>query len=104
MTELKCDAVSCTYNNDDCCCRGDILVGGSRACSIGDTCCESFREQREGSARNRAEQPSPRISIDCEAVRCLYNTNYKCQAEHVDILGGRAGESRETACGTFVEK
>ena len=30
------------------------------------------------------------ISIDCEATKCVYNSNYKCHAEHVDIKGGGA--------------
>ncbi|MDE7013318.1 MAG: DUF1540 domain-containing protein, partial [Kineothrix sp.] len=42
--------------------------------------------------------------IDCEAVRCVYNSNYKCHAEHVDIKGYGACDCRETACATFKEK
>ncbi|MGN1146512.1 MAG: DUF1540 domain-containing protein [Acetatifactor sp.] len=42
--------------------------------------------------------------MDCEAVRCVYNSNYKCVAEHVDIKGCGACDCRETACATFTER
>jgi hypothetical protein len=37
-------------------------------------------------------------------VKCVYNSNYKCIAERVDIKGHGAGESKETVCATFKEK
>ena len=40
----------------------------------------------------------------CEAVKCIYNSNYKCVADHVDIKGCGACDCRETACATFTEK
>ena len=43
------------------------------------------------------------ISIDCEAEKCMYNSNYKCTASHVDIRGCHACDCRETACDTFRE-
>lgn len=104
MTELKCLAKNCAYNDSELCCKGDIMVGGMRACSCDDTCCESFREQREGSVRNALEHPDRMISIDCEAVKCVYNTNYKCHADHVDIRGCSAGSSKDTLCATFKER
>ncbi len=105
MADLRCAVNNCMYNSSDCCCKGDIMVGGMRACDCEETCCESFREEREGSASNSCkERPSKTISIDCEAVKCMYNTNYKCHAEHVDIRGNGACDCRETACATFREK
>jgi hypothetical protein len=37
-------------------------------------------------------------------VKCVYNTDYRCSAEHVDIKGNHAGTSGETLCATFKEK
>lgn len=104
MAELKCKVDSCTYNSDSCCCKGDIMVGGIRACTCDETCCESFHERKGDSFSNALNHPSKTISIDCEAVKCVYNTNYKCSADHVDIKGSGAGNCRETACATFKEK
>ena len=62
----------------------------------------SVREKRE---RIPLKVPwSKTISIDCEAVKCVYNTNYKCHAEHVDIRGCGACDCESTACATFKER
>lgn len=106
MAELKCGVENCTYNNEHYCCKGDIMVGGTHACDCQETCCESFRAQGAAgnTAKNATEHPSRTISIDCEAVRCMYNTNYKCYADHVDIRGNGANDCKETACATFTER
>lgn len=106
MADLKCAAENCAYNEARLCAKGDIMVGGRHACDCGETCCESFVEKREGtdSFKSSVNHPSPTISIDCEAVKCIYNSNYKCHADHVDIAGGRADSSRQTCCATFSER
>ena len=104
MAELKCSVDTCVYNNSECCCKGDIMVGGMRALSCEETCCESFREKKGDRATNEAKHPSRTISIDCEAVKCIYNSNYKCLADHVDIRGCKAADCRETSCATFKER
>ena len=73
MAELKCVVENCTYNNDKCCCKGDIMVGGKEAQKENDTCCESFKD-RTGESASNAMNPCRTISIDCEAVKCVYNT------------------------------
>ena len=103
MAELKCGVDNCSYNQDKYCCKGDIMVGGTHADRSADTCCESFAQKREGSYTSSLEHPCRTISIDCEAVKCVYNSNYKCHAEHVDIKGGGACNCTETECGTFKE-
>jgi hypothetical protein len=106
MTELKCVVESCGYNKDCLCSKGDILVGGERACSIDDTCCESFAKKKDGfdAFTSSLSHPSKSISIDCEASKCIHNDNFKCSAEHVDIRGCGACDCRETACATFSER
>ena len=106
MAELKCLAEKCVYNKDYLCSKGDIMVGGKHADSIDDTCCESFMERRQDreAYTSSTSHPSNYISIDCEAVRCMYNTNYKCHADHVDIKGNGANDCKETACATFKER
>lgn len=104
MAELGCGAVSCTYNKNSCCCKGDIMVGGKHADTSDATCCESFRERSTDAFTSAISHPSQTISIDCEAVKCMYNADYRCKAEHVDIKGGKAQTSKDTVCATFREK
>ena len=103
MAELKCAVENCTYNSDRLCCKGDILVGGKNARKEEDTCCESFRQRKEGQASN-SMNPGRTISIDCQAVKCVDNKDYKCSAEHVDIKGCGACDCGETNCATFKER
>lgn len=104
MAELKCGVTNCTYNKERLCSKGDIMVGGKHAANSDDTCCESFMERRDGAVTSAIEHPSKTISIDCEAVKCVYNSNYKCVADHVDIMGCGADSCRETSCATFAER
>ena len=106
MAELKCGVENCTYNKEHYCCKGDIMVGGKHADSTEGTCCESFAQRKEGNDvyTSSLEHPSRIISIDCEAVKCIYNKNYKCVADHVDIAGLGASDSKGTECTTFTEK
>ncbi len=103
MAELKCGVENCGYNQDRCCCKGDIMVGGQHACDCNDTCCESFSQRRGDSYTSSLLHPSRTISIDCEAGNCKYNSNYKCRADHVDIRGCGAADCKETQCATFKE-
>ena len=104
MAELGCGAVNCTYNKNNYCCKGDIMVGGKHADTSYDTCCESFRERSGDAFTSAISHPSSTISIDCEAVKCIYNADYRCRAERVDIKGGQAKTSQDTVCATFKEK
>lgn len=104
MAQLNCTVENCAYNKDKYCCKGDIMVGGKHAHEEKETCCESFLEAKADRFTSALEHPSKIISIDCEAVKCVYNSNYKCVAEHVDIKGCGAADCRETSCATFKEK
>lgn len=104
MADLNCGVQNCSYNKDNCCCKGDIMVGGKHACEADCTCCESFRERKGDSFSNAISHPSQTISIDCEAIKCIYNNDYRCHATHVDIKGNQAKSSMETLCATFQEK
>lgn len=104
MAELKCTVENCIYNESDYCCKGDIMVGGKHAGKTEDTCCESFATAKEDRYTSSLEHPSKVISIDCEAVKCVYNSNYKCIAQHVDIKGNGAANAVQTVCATFKEK
>lgn len=104
MAELNCKVGNCVYNKSDCCCKGDIMVGGRHADCSDDTCCESFAQQRGDSYTSALEHPCRTISIDCEAVDCKHNLNYKCVAKHVDISGNGACQCGQTVCSTFEEK
>ena len=104
MAQLTCGVITCGYNKEKSCCKGDIMVGGASAENERDTRCESVRRENCDCYTSALDHPCQTISIDCEADKCVYNSNYKCVAEHVDISGVKAKESMETACATFKER
>ncbi len=82
------------------------MVGGVHATQSTATSCESFI-RRSGSYDafiSSITHPSHIISIDCEAVKCIYNSNYKCLANKVEIKGDGADQHKDTLCATFAER
>lgn len=104
MAILSCGVENCTYNKECQCCKGDIMVGGKNAISRESTSCDSFREKKGDAFTSSTSHPSSTISIDCEAIKCVYNTDYRCSADHVDIKGNGAMKSMDTLCATFKER
>ena len=72
----------------------------SSACQCGETCCSDYEHQKPG-ATNMCHLPKDSLSISCEATNCIYNTNKKCDADHVDISGIKAVTEDDTVCTTF---
>ena len=86
MADLKCVVENCTYNKDCLCSKGDIMVGASTPVTVTEPAVKALRRrERAGFFQQLLSHPSHTISIDCEAVKCIYNSNYKCVADHVDI-------------------
>nr|WP_317365355.1 DUF1540 domain-containing protein [uncultured Blautia sp.] len=106
MTILNCTAVTCVYNKDRLCSRGEIEVTGSDARAADETCCGSFRDRNEGSATNSLKDSCgcEKINIDCKARECTYNEHCRCTASAIDINGENACTEAETKCGTFACK
>ena len=90
MTRLECAVTNCFYNDDKCCCKGDIMIEGRGAQNAKDTCCSSFREKRG--------------DVDCKACNCVHNKDCKCDAEKIGITGTKACHCAETECMTFCCK
>lgn len=103
MTTLKCSAVTCIYNKDQLCSKGNINVTGEKAEYSDETSCGSFRERSEGTAQNSAhcECGCEEIQIDCKAHNCTYNEHCKCTASAIQVTGSHAHDSAETNCSTF---
>lgn len=102
MPILECNVKSCLHNEDNCCCKGKILVEGERAAAPCNTCCASFDERTGDTFKNRYETPDMTLAVSCEATNCIYNKKKKCSAEHITISGNRASVADETECASFT--
>ena len=74
MPALSCSAMTCVYNQNELCSKGDIRVGGSGCTKIG---------------------------VDCKAQNCTFNDNCKCEAGDIHIAGDSACSCQETECSSF---
>lgn len=101
MTQLKCSAQTCMYNEDHYCCKGDIMVEGRDAMEPSATCCGSFRERTGENTTNAMEHPSRMIDVDCEAEKCVFNDDCKCTAQEIGIAGSHACNCQDTECASF---
>ena len=106
MTILNCSAVTCVYNKDQLCSRGEIEVTGPEARIADETCCGSFRDRNEASVTNSTMESCgcEKINIDCKAQECTYNEHCRCTASAFDINGENASTQKDTCCGTFACK
>lgn len=104
MTNLKCSAITCAYNENNFCSRGEINVMGSDAKNPEETRCGSFVERGKNvvhnSYSNSTSAPSE-IKIECQAHNCNYNHDRKCTAASVGIAGSDASDCHDTRCSTF---
>ncbi|MDD3253850.1 MAG: DUF1540 domain-containing protein [Lachnospiraceae bacterium] len=101
MTKLECSVTNCLHNCDKQCCKQAIIVDGQEAKDKDETCCGSFDENKEGFFKNVFKTPENRLEIDCEAVKCVYNENRHCAAEHIGIAGDGASKAEQTLCSSF---
>ena len=97
MTILKCSAMTCVYNKEQLCSKGDIDVTGENATSANETSCGSFRERTDSSMKDSYTDGCgcDKIQIDCKAHNCTYNDNCKCTASSIQVDGSNAHASSE---------
>ena len=103
MTRLDCSVVNCAYNKEDSCCKDNIHVGGKNAKVTDETCCESFREKKDGMTNSNAI-PSKPTEVACEAECCCYNHSCKCAADQIQVSGSNACHCDQTEYATFKMK
>lgn len=103
MPALKCSAITCVYNKEELCSKGDIQITGDMAKTPDQTSCGSFQERKGASMTDSCASGCgcDTIQVDCEACKCMYNDDRKCSASQIGIAGPNATNSQQTMCGTF---
>ena len=115
---LSCSAVQCVHNLNGLCAAYKIHVTGATAYTSSQTGCETFAQKGIVNAitnltnmnvpgeirqlfNNSEISMSPKI--ECDAVKCTYNSNKICTANRVQVMGSHASTSEATQCETFVD-
>lgn len=107
MPRLDCSVKTCYYNKESRCCREGIHVEGADAQVARSTECGSFRARKMDQTDNSCGCPSSPeqcLEVKCDAVRCIYNANCVCSAEHIGIAGNGADHAKDTECASFVNE
>lgn len=102
MPVLDCSVRTCYYNKENSCCLDAIKVEGTTAEVSSATECSSFKERTGESLTNGCcGSPSCKLSVDCMAEKCMFNSGHSCTAKHIDISGRNAHRSEDTECDSF---
>ncbi len=104
MTKLECGVKNCFYNKNLKCCREGIQVCGADATITDATYCGDFREKLDSVTAKEEhciDGPEKILNVKCDAVKCIFNDNCKCRAEHITIEGNGAKHQSQTECGSF---
>ncbi len=100
MPRLRCHVNSCIYYQDDYCSAGRISVDGVRASDTYATRCNTFYEQ--DASNSVSYEPTPEMMVQCDAVKCKYNSGHMCAAASIQISGeNHCHSSEDTLCATF---
>lgn len=114
---LSFNATNCVHNVGGLCSANKIMVNGMSALTSSSTQCNTFAEKGFLNAlthitnMNIAGEIRQLVSNDgihmypevgCNAVRCIYNKDQRCEADRVIITGPHARESDGTYCETFT--
>lgn len=102
MPNLICSVENCFYNADHLCALNKIHVSGTNAEESHSTSCRSFVE-RGDSFHNSVSlsNAKKRTDVDCEAKNCIYNEEYHCYADGLNVCGCGSHTSKGTECATF---
>lgn len=103
MTNLNCNAVSCTHNDNNYCCLDTVDIEGKSAYTSQETYCGDYRDCVDGSC-NSNESPSVNHNVACEASNCSFNVNNHCVSSDISISGIQAAAPTDTVCTTFCAK
>ncbi|MGL5692681.1 MAG: DUF1540 domain-containing protein [Peptostreptococcaceae bacterium] len=97
MSNLRCAALDCRYNNEEKCYAGGIRIDGKNATTTCNTHCISFEPKTHTSMENslNATNIVSTASVECRACKCHYNKSGLCSANLVKI------NSSNESCDTF---
>jgi len=111
MPILSCGVKGCTYFYDGKCSKSVIKVSGIDAIRELETSCQSFQAKTRVAHDNYNLEIatldniiSDHVSVNCEAMNCLFNRNYLCYAKEIKIDGTTANKKEETFCHSFINK
>lgn len=119
MSNLSCNARSCTNNQGGMCGAGNITIQGVSSQSSLDTYCSNYQDKNYDNGMNSMSNmnyvgqitegftsiydASSNPDVSCNANRCIYNFNNKCEAKQLNIEGDGGAQILGTRCSTYTD-
>ncbi len=113
MDKIICNARSCMHNMSGSCDAGVVRIeefirthGGIPYCATLSLSGDSANTMRNFFKQQfwRADQRGEGGSLCCTMLRCTHNERGFCNAERIEILSPRPGESRFAICASYRKK
>ncbi|MBQ0017240.1 MAG: DUF1540 domain-containing protein [Clostridiales bacterium] len=103
--DLRCNKLSCKYNNKTTCKAKEIHVSEKTVCKTFERDKDKKQEKPSKVMFEQAPEFAPfrqkqNTDIKCNAKKCLFNKDGLCHANGITILDGKT----DGVCGTFIEK
>ena len=106
MTNLKCKAEGCRFNQDHRCSLDDIHMEGADSVTRLETSCASFlSKSKDNENLSKNVVADDKTEIQCTAENCVHNTgNDRCSAECVcvGVQSPHTHQGELTRCDTFA--
>lgn len=106
MARVTCDVVSCSYNENNTCYAGQILISEQGISDTDYTCCGSYLNKEAYS--NLAEYTTykqPVEFIKCKVGNCRYYSDDQCTLNHIHVSGEEQTRIYiETNCRSFESR
>ncbi|MEG2288600.1 MAG: DUF1540 domain-containing protein [Clostridium sp.] len=103
MVLLECSVQNCVNNNRNHCCLNEITVSGATTYQSENTNCENFINKSKA-LTNSISEGNPYTNINCRAKHCIYNKDFKCNADSIIVSGYTSETSEDTQCSNFSYK
>ena len=109
MSQIKCNAQNCGYNENNMCHKKNIKVEGLFSRSKLGTFCQSFRNPIDEALfkeemADEMNDEEHKTKIGCSANYCIYNKDNYCKAEKITVGQKNAKYRSETQCDSFELK
>lgn len=102
MSRINCEVTSCSHNKSQVCYANCVDIVGASAKAEKGTCCGSFLSKTVYSElTNNVLSAGSCDCLKCSVETCVYNKNYLCSLDSIQVSGENAEYYTHTGCASF---
>lgn len=106
MTQVSCSIVNCSYNENNECFAGEILISGQGITYGQETCCSSYlNKEAYANLADYTDHKRPTEWVNCRVGDCRHYCNSKCMLSQIQVVGKQPTHIYiETSCNSFEQR